>query len=95
VLKPGGRLLILEFMRPASPALRQFYSGFNKLLAPLGARISGHPVAYNYLPQSIEGFESRSQFTGLLARQGFVNLRCFEHSGGIATSFLANKAVAY
>ena len=91
VLRPGGRLLVLEFMRPKSAPVRQFFALFNLLFSPLGRKISGHASAYNYLPQSIGGFYTRPEFARLLGDNGFTNVRAFDHSGGVATSFLAAK----
>lgn len=90
VLKPGGKILVLEFMRPTSPVVQRFFSGFNIVLAPVGRAISGHESAYNYLPQSIGGFYTRWEFHALLRRCGFHNIRSFDHSAGVATSFIAN-----
>lgn len=91
VLKPEGRVLVLEFMRPTSPALTQFFGLFNTLLAPLGRALSHHATAYNYLPQSVGGFYSRREFELLLREEGFCNIRSFDHSLGIATAFVAQK----
>jgi demethylmenaquinone methyltransferase/2-methoxy-6-polyprenyl-1,4-benzoquinol methylase len=91
VLRPGGRIMILEFMRPTSPLLQRAFGAFNALLAPLGRAVSGHGSAYNYLPQSIGGFYTRREFEELLREAGFQNVRSFQHSLGIATSFLAHK----
>lgn len=91
VLKPSGRLLVLEFMRPNSPLVGRFFGSFNVILSPLGRLVSHHSTAYNYLPQSVEGFYSRREFTRLLRSEGFTNIRMFEHSIGIASSFLAQK----
>lgn len=91
VLKPGGRLLVLEFMRPARPLVVRFFGMFNALFSPLGRLVSRHSTAYNYLPQSVEGFCSRQEFTRLLREEGFTNIRQFEHTLGIASSFLARK----
>jgi len=91
VLKPGGRLLVLEFMRPTSPALARFFGLFNTLLAPVGRTVSHHATAYNYLPQSVGGFYSRHEFADLLHEVGFRNIRSFDHTLGIATTFLAQK----
>jgi demethylmenaquinone methyltransferase/2-methoxy-6-polyprenyl-1,4-benzoquinol methylase len=91
VLKPGGRIMILEFMRPTSVSLQKAFGASNILLAPLGRAISGHQSAYNYLPQSIGGFYTRQEFEKLLEQSGFENVRSFNHSLGIATSFLGRK----
>jgi demethylmenaquinone methyltransferase/2-methoxy-6-polyprenyl-1,4-benzoquinol methylase len=91
VLRPGGKLLVLEFMRPQSALVQKGFSFFNFMLSPIGKKISGHPTAYSYLPQSVGGFYSRAEFAQLLRRIGFHDVRKFEHSGGIATSFIARK----
>lgn len=91
VLRPGGKLLVLEFMRPQMPLIQKGFGAFNLLLSPLGRAISRHPTAYSYLPQSVDGFYTREEFAKLLLQVGFGELRKFEHSAGIATSFLARK----
>jgi demethylmenaquinone methyltransferase/2-methoxy-6-polyprenyl-1,4-benzoquinol methylase len=91
LLKPGGKVLVLEFMRPVSPLVQRGFGAFNALLAPLGRLVSGHPSAYNYLPQSIGGFYTRDEFSGLLRRAGFQNVRAFDYSLGVSTAFIAHK----
>lgn len=91
VLRPGGKLLILEFMRPQSPLVQKGFGAFNIVLSPVGKIVSGHPTAYSYLPQSVGGFYTRDEFTQLLRRVGFGDVRKFEHSAGVATSFIARK----
>ena len=92
VVKPGGRVLVLEFMRPTSPLLqRGFGLFFNRVLPVVGRLISGHDAAYKYLPSSVEGFYTRREFEKLLRQTGFINVRSFDYSGGIATSFIATK----
>ncbi len=92
VLKPGGRLLVLEFMRPTNAALGRFFGVFNAAFAPLGRAISHHSTAYNYLPQSVGGFYSKPEFARVLGTEGFRDVRGFDHSFGIASSFLARKS---
>jgi demethylmenaquinone methyltransferase/2-methoxy-6-polyprenyl-1,4-benzoquinol methylase len=91
LIKPGGKVLILEFMRPVSPLVQRAFGAFNYVLAPLGRAVSGHATAYNYLPQSIGGFYTRREFTQLLRRVGFRNVRSFDYSLGVATAFVAHK----
>lgn len=91
VLLPGGKLMILEFMQPQSTALRSFYGFFNNFLAPLGRRISGHHSAYDYLPQSIGGFYTRTTFAELMRQNGFSNVRSFNYFGGVATAFIGTR----
>lgn len=94
VLKPGGKMLVLEFMRPRSLVLQRFIGFFNHILAPIGARVSGHRSAYKYLPQSIGGFYTRDEFARLLALCGLKDVRAFDYSGGVATAFIACKTGA-
>lgn len=91
VLRPGGRICVLEFMRPTSPLVQRAFSAFNLVLAPIARAISRHNSAYNYLPQSIGGFYTRREFEVLLRECGFDSVRSFDHSLGIATSFLGRK----
>jgi len=74
VLKPGGRLAILEFAMPTSPVFRQLYlSYFRHILPRLGRWISGHGSAYAYLPASVDAFEP-AEFMDLLRKSGFVDV---------------------
>ena len=91
VTKPGGRVLVLEFMRPTSSLIARGAGASNLVLAPLGRAISGHDSAYGYLPQSIDGFYSRREFEKLMREIGWLNVRSFDHSLGIATSFVGVK----
>lgn len=91
VCKPGGRVMILEFMRPTSLALARAVGAGNRMMAPLGRAISGHDSAYGYLPQSIDGFCSRAEFEKLLREIGWRDVRSFDHAFGVATSFVGVK----
>jgi demethylmenaquinone methyltransferase/2-methoxy-6-polyprenyl-1,4-benzoquinol methylase len=74
VLRPGGRVAILEFAMPSSPVFRQLYlSYFRHILPRLGAWISGHKSAYTYLPESVDAF-SVEGFMDLLRSSGFVDV---------------------
>lgn len=92
VTKRGGRILILEFMRPTSSLLARGAGASNFFLAPLGRAISGHQSAYDYLPQSIDSFYTRREFEILLREVGFRNVRSFDHTLGVATSFVGFKS---
>ncbi len=91
ILRPGGRVCVLEFMRPTSPLVQRAFGAFNAVLAPLGRAVSRHDSAYNYLPQSIGGFYTRREFELLLRECGFENVRSFDHAFGVATSFLGRR----
>lgn len=92
VLRPGGRVLILEFMRPTSPLLQHGFGLFFQHVLPLvGRAVSRHDCAYNYLPASVNEFYTRREFESLLRETGFARVRSFDYNGGIATSFLAQR----
>lgn len=94
VTKRGGRVLILEFMRPTAPLLRVGFGFFFKNVLPvIGRVVSRHDSAYNYLPASVDDFYTRDEFGELLRRSGFHNVRALDFSGGIATCFLARRPI--
>ena len=72
VLRPGGRLVILEFAIPTAPLFRAAYlSYFRHILPRIGRAISGHDAAYGYLPASVGAFASPDTFMNLLRKHGF------------------------
>jgi demethylmenaquinone methyltransferase/2-methoxy-6-polyprenyl-1,4-benzoquinol methylase len=77
VVRPGGRVAILEFANPENPALRWGYRLYCETILPrLGAWIARDRVgAYKYLPKSIETFETRRSMCEKLTRAGFGNVR--------------------
>jgi demethylmenaquinone methyltransferase/2-methoxy-6-polyprenyl-1,4-benzoquinol methylase len=92
VLRPGGRLVILEFSLPRSSALRNFYLWYFKSALPLvGRLISKHPTAYNYLPASVEAFPSPEQFSQNLRDAGFGTVRAVPLTFGVVYMFVAIK----
>lgn len=71
VLKPGGRMVILELATPDSPLVRPFYNLYTRHVIPwLGQRLAGSREAYTYLPRSIEHFPKGKDFLAILRRQG-------------------------
>ena len=91
VTRPGGRVLVLEFMRPTSSLIARGAGASNLVLAPIGRAVSGHDSAYRYLPQSIDGFYTRREFEGLMREVGWREVRSFDHLLGVATSFVGAK----
>lgn len=75
VVRPGGRVGVLEFFRP--PRKRPFFDGlYNARILPvLGRMVTGDAAAYRYLPASIAGFSSRAEFESLLLEVGFARVR--------------------
>jgi demethylmenaquinone methyltransferase/2-methoxy-6-polyprenyl-1,4-benzoquinol methylase len=93
VLKPGGRLTILEFSRPRRAWLRGLYGWYSRAVLPrLGGWISGDPSAYAYLPESIRAFPDQAALARELADAGFENVTWQDLTGGIAALHLGSKS---
>ena len=76
VLKPGGRLGVLEFFRSESAGARFVHGAYNRLALPvLGRILSPDPEAYRYLVASMERFASRPEFEEAARRAGFREVR--------------------
>jgi demethylmenaquinone methyltransferase / 2-methoxy-6-polyprenyl-1,4-benzoquinol methylase len=76
VLRPGGRLGVLEFFRPEGAGSRLIHGAYNRLALPvLGRLLSPDPAAYRYLVRSIERFAARAEFEAAAGRAGFRDLR--------------------
>jgi demethylmenaquinone methyltransferase/2-methoxy-6-polyprenyl-1,4-benzoquinol methylase len=84
VIKPGGRLVILEFSMPrgALGAFYRFY--FSRVLPRIGGFVSGDPSAYAYLPASVERFHRPEGLQRLMEEAGFAEVTFRPLTGGIA-----------
>lgn len=92
VLRPGGRLVILEFTLPPNRAVRAAYLlYFTRILPLIGRVVSGHPWAYRYLPASVREFPGPAELAGLLRRVGFPEARYRLLSWGIAALHVATR----
>jgi demethylmenaquinone methyltransferase/2-methoxy-6-polyprenyl-1,4-benzoquinol methylase len=92
VLRPGGRLVILEFSLPRSATLRHVYLWYFKRVLPLvGRLVSKHPSAYTYLPESVQAFPSPEEFSQELRHAGFGTVRAVPLTLGIVYMFVAVK----
>lgn len=92
VLKPGGRLAVLEFGFPRIPGIKAAYRWYFKSLLPrVGRLISKHGEAYSYLPASVEQFPSPEVFAALLTRHGFASVRTVSLTFGIVYLYVATK----
>lgn len=90
VLKPGGRMVILELATPDSPLIRPFYNLYTKHIIPwLGSRIAGNREAYTYLPESVERFPKGDAFLRL-----FSNACEHKLTFGVCRLYIINKEVA-
>lgn len=89
VVRKGGRIVVLEFCKPALPLLGAAYLFyFRRVLPRLGKWVSGASNdAYQYLPDSVMKFPERSEFTTLMAQAGLASPRYVVLSGGIAAVY--------
>ncbi|MBA3865258.1 MAG: bifunctional demethylmenaquinone methyltransferase/2-methoxy-6-polyprenyl-1,4-benzoquinol methylase UbiE [Solirubrobacterales bacterium] len=83
VLRPGGRLVILEITQPVRPPLSTFYSLWFDRIVPLLGAFSGDPEAYAYLPESVRSFPSPGGLAEKMDRAGFEQIRYTVLAGGI------------
>jgi demethylmenaquinone methyltransferase/2-methoxy-6-polyprenyl-1,4-benzoquinol methylase len=90
VLRPGGRLLVLEFSQPVGPLAPAFRLYFRFLLPRLAGLLSDGP-AYSYLPASVARFPSLEAFAGLMREAGFGSVAWRRLSGGIASLHRGTK----
>ena len=85
VLKPGGRVAVLEFSKPVVPAFSLLFKiYFTKVLPFLGGLISGSKSAYQYLPDSVSRFPDQKELTALMRTGGFEDVEYQNLTGGIA-----------
>jgi len=93
VLKPGGRLVVLEFSQPRTPGIRQFYDLYLRMVAPnVGKMVSSSREAYQYLNDSVKAFPEGAAFTRIMDGCGYINTRLRRLSLGICTLYIGEKA---
>jgi demethylmenaquinone methyltransferase/2-methoxy-6-polyprenyl-1,4-benzoquinol methylase len=92
VLKPGGRVAVLEFSKPVVPLLRLLFRVyFTKLLPLFGGLISGSKSAYQYLPESVSRFPDQSELASIMKEAGFVEVGFKNLTGGIAALHIGTR----
>lgn len=92
VLKPGGKLVVLEFSKPKAPVIKQLYNVYMKMVAPaVGKLFSKNRNAYKYLDESIKKFPEGKNFTQILDSLGYRNTYCKPQSAGICSIYCGEK----
>lgn len=93
VLRPGARLVVLEFTTPPNALVRTGYHFyFHRVLPVVGRLVSGHPWAYTYLPNSVKEFPGPSELEGLFREAGFTETGYQLLTLGIAAIHWGRKA---
>ena len=91
VLRPGGKVVILEFSKPIAP-IRPFYHLYSHQIVPMiGKWVTGNSQAYNYLPRSVDAFPSSKRFISILQKTGFQNTACKALTLGIVSLYTGQK----
>ena len=91
-LKPGGKVVILEFSRPANPIFRALYEFYScRILPRIGGLISRDRRAYEYLPASVGEFPGPAEFLKILEAAGFRNCKARSQSFGIAQIYVGER----
>ncbi len=84
VLKPGGRLLILEFSKPGNPLLSRAYDSYSfNVLPALGRLVAGDSDSYRYLAESIRMHPDQDTLKGMMEDAGFSRCEFYNMTGGI------------
>ena len=84
VLKPGGRLLVLEFSKPTLAALRPIYDAYSfKVLPVLGKAITGDAASYQYLAESIRMHPDQETLKQMMQTAGFERVEYFNMTAGV------------
>ena len=92
VIKPNGTFVVLEFSKPKSFPVKQFYQFYSsKVLPTIGKLFSKDKAAYTYLPESVSAFPDGENFVAILKKCGFANAKAISLTFGIATIYVAEK----
>jgi demethylmenaquinone methyltransferase/2-methoxy-6-polyprenyl-1,4-benzoquinol methylase len=91
VLKPGGRLVILEITRPQREPLASFYSLWFDRVVPVLGSFAGDQDAYSYLPESVRTFPEPERLAAMMDTAGFGEIHWLLLAGGIIAIHSATR----
>jgi demethylmenaquinone methyltransferase / 2-methoxy-6-polyprenyl-1,4-benzoquinol methylase len=92
VLKPDGKIVVLEFSRPSAFPFRNIYQFYFKHLLPrLGRLVSKDKEAYTYLPESVNSFPEREDFIGIMENAGFRDCKVRQLTFGVVSVYTGIK----
>ena len=92
VLKPNGRLFVLEFSKPQHTPMRQLFRFyFHRVMPTIGRSVSKDSAAYTYLPKSVDAFPEGEDFLKVLRGAGGRECSAEALTGGIASLYIARK----
>jgi demethylmenaquinone methyltransferase / 2-methoxy-6-polyprenyl-1,4-benzoquinol methylase len=91
VVRPGGRVVVLEITTPQRPPLSTFYSAWFDRVVPLIGKVAGDSDAYEYLPASVKRFPLPDGLAAAMARGGLENIRWILTAGGIIALHVGEK----
>jgi demethylmenaquinone methyltransferase / 2-methoxy-6-polyprenyl-1,4-benzoquinol methylase len=83
VVRPGGRVVVLEITTPTRPPLSTFFSLWFDRVVPVLGRVAGESEAYSYLPSSVKRFPDPRALGGLMVAAGMGDVRWILTAGGI------------
>jgi len=92
VLRPGGKVVILEFSKPRNFPIKQLYNFYFHYITPsIGKVFSKDSSAYTYLPESVEAFPDGERFINLMQKVGYKNTKWRSLTFGICSIYTGNK----
>lgn len=92
VLRPGGKLAVLEFSKPRTFPMKQLFGFYNRFITPTVGRIfSKDNSAYTYLPESVNAFPDGEDFLNVLRKAGFRETKATQVTFGIASIYIGYK----
>ncbi len=92
VLKPGGKLVVLEFSKPKQRAFKGFYNLYMKMIAPgFGSLIAKNKEAYQYLNKSVKNFPEGQQFISIMDKAGYKNTYLKPLTLGVCTIYCGTR----